>query len=370
MHGIVYEPDANGGPGLPKFELDGSWLNLVWQQVMNQAGQAAFSLVRTNPLFHEITWNADHIGIFRESSAGVAQVFAGKLWKPSTGPRDIICYCQDYMAYTAKSRCGWGVQYPLKKIGTEVIAPEWDLAKNADHSLFAFVATGTIQNPLAVNGVTEMTTNSYFGVALQNRLLLFYTLCESAMANTGNVVIWEITRTAPFTFNFWANRSTQRTNWASTYPGNLADFVGDLTSGPEANDLATPLDDGSGEQYSPYTLTDDASIAIYRRLQEAVGLTSLVGTTVGGPETDQAQASLARLLNEKLRSIGMLTEYPAQGAIDPFIGWNLGDLNRSSYQKGDRSGDLYDGYLLDVGVAATWSPSNGERQIIYRRSMP
>ena len=40
------------------------------------------------------------------------------------------------------------------------------------------------------------------------RLQLLFDLSEMGRANTTNHVTYEITRTAPFTFNFWKNKGT------------------------------------------------------------------------------------------------------------------------------------------------------------------
>ena len=367
MHGVVYAPDANGGPGTPKFELDGAMLNMSWQRVQNQASQAIFTLLRTHPLLDLIDWNRDHIGLWRESSAGVAQVFAGKIWKPQYGPRDCICWCNDYAAYLGKTLTGWQTAYANKYLGTEIIGPEIDLAIAQDTSVVAFLTKGTIEDPLGFDGITKLTTNALFGTAAQSRLVLFNAITAFAASNTTNNPVFEITRSAPFTFNFWKNKGVQNTGWASTFPGTLANFQGDVVAGDESNDLATILNDGDGGS-GLYTVSNAASVANYRRLQEATSLSGLAGLVGNTIYTDQAIAAINRLLGERMRAVGMIAEMPHQGMIDPFIGWDLGDTHRSTYAKREYSGDQMDAYLRDVAITGAWTPNHGERLIIYRRT--
>lgn len=366
MHGIVLAPDSSGGPGTPKFELDADWLNVTWQQNLNMAGQAAFSLLRHSPLLPLIDFNRDHIHLYRECSAGVSPVFTGKINRPDVGVRDTVCWCVDYKGYFAKSRSGWMTLYPSKLIGSEIVSPEFDIAKAADNSVLAFLTKGTIEDPLGDDGITAMKTNEEFGLTMQDRLMLFYMLAELAMANTEHNVVWEVTRSAPFTFNFWKDRTVNRTAWAATHPGTLADFAGDMGSGDQTNDIATPMDDGSGTS-SFYQAESAASIASYRRLQQAVSLRTLVGITTTTVETDQAKAAMQRMLAEALLPVGLVAAYPRQGDLDPFIGWDVGDSFRHTYQNA-AGGDLFDGYLRTVSYAASWAPDKGELAVLYARS--
>lgn len=366
MHAILYAPDANGGPGVPKFELDPDLLNVTWQQGLNYPGQAAFSLTRFNPKLASFAYMVDHIKLFREDSKGVKTVFAGKIVKPSESARDTIVYCWDYQAFLQRSRTGYRVLYPEKTL-KEIIDAEWLLAKNADASPLAFVATGVTETPLGQDNVTPIKTNSQFGVVDFDRLYLFFALAEIGMANTSNSVVFEITREAPHTFNFWKNRSTARTNYGFLYPGNLIDY--DLDTGHDQiiNDLATIiLDPTTGEQVE-YSLTDNTSKAIYRRLQSAVTIKTLFGITTGTTETDQQKAALARMLTIAAGIPSIATLFPRQGELTPFDGWQLGDTFPVTLQKPDRTGASLDAYLPTSGIAGAWTPEAGELLQLFLR---
>ena len=358
-HAVVYSPDANGGPGNPKLELDPHVLNLVWSQTQNLAGQAAFALARRNPVLDQITWMVDHVKIFRETAAGTQTVFAGKLVQPVLSGTDCFVYCLDYMGFLQLSITGYRTAYATKKIGSEVIAPEWALAKALTNSPFAFVTTGTIQNPLALDGTTEITTNADFGVVLFDRLFTFNTLAEMSMANTANNVKFEITRVAGHTFNLWRNYGTNQTSWAGVMPGTVASYDFDGGKDGQRFDLRTVLSDGAGGQVEYSVQTTDADTTLLRRLQASVAIRTLFGASGGTTETDQGKAALARQLVVSTRYPRLVRVSPRHGDFPLFSGNDLGDRFRVIVQKPDKTGDFYDGYLLWQQVIGAWEPSGG-----------
>lgn len=365
-HAILYSPAADGGPGAAKHELDADMLNLVWQQGLNFPGQAAFSLSRFNRKLADFDYMRDHIKIVREDDRATKTVFAGKIVRPSISGQDSIIYCWDYMAFLQRSRTGFRTLYPEKTIDF-IVNAEWVLAKAADKSVVEFVTTGTIQQPLGLDGVTPIKTNNQFGVIDFDRLYLFYSMAEISMANTSNTVVFEITRDTPHTFNFWKNRSAQKANYSLVYPGNLIDYDYDTGHDQIVNDLATVILDPTTGAQVEYALTDTASKDTYRRLQSATTIKTLFGLNSGTTETDQQKAALARLLTISAGVPKLLTAFPRQGEITPFDNWELGDSFRVTLQKPDRTGDLLDSYLKVTGIAAAWSPEAGELQQVFMR---
>ncbi|HEY6058518.1 MAG TPA: hypothetical protein VIV06_10825 [Candidatus Limnocylindrales bacterium] len=363
-HVVQYAPDGNGGPGSPVRELTPHVLNLVWQQVLNGAGQMAFSLARFNEALAGIDWMRDHVKVFRVCRHGERCVFAGKLIRPDEGSRDAIVYAWDYPAFLQRSRTGFKVLYPDKTI-KEIVDAEWALAKNASDSPFAFVATGTTQAPVGMDGTTEIKVNSQFGVIDFDRLFTFYSLAEMAMANTANTVVFEITREAPHTFNFWKNRSTARSTYAFTYPGTLIDYQADPGYDELQNDIATVLTDPATGAQSEYVVSDPVSIAAFRRLQSAVAIKTLYGVTTGTTENDQQKAAAARILTQSVVVPKVITLYPRQHELDPFLNpdgssWDLGDTFRTTIRDARRSADEYDLGLAITAIAGAWTPDAGE----------
>lgn len=369
-HALVYAPTASGGPGLPKLELDPDILNLVWQQNQNLPGQAAFALQRHSKKFDQIEWMVDHIKIFRESSSGTQTVFAGKLIKPMLSATDILCYAWDYLAFLQLSITGYKTMYPNKLIGSEVMVDQWVgvlFANLQGNSPLEFVASGTFQDPLGLDGVTPIKTNATFGVSLFDRLFTFYTLAEMAMANTSNNVKFEITRTLPHTFNFWKNYGANKTDFVAVFPGNVMEMDFDGGHDNLRNELTTVLSDGLGGRTTYKVSASDAGSTTMKRLMAAIPIRTLFGTSAGTTETDQQKAALARQLIVATRYPRDVRIRARQGEIDIFNGHDLGDKFRVINQKADRSGDFYDGYLRLVGVAGAWDAQHGEMIDLYLR---
>jgi hypothetical protein len=368
MKVVVYGSDGSGGPGTPKMDLTPDILNLGYSGGMSIPGQCVFTLSRNNPKIASIAYGVDHIKVWRyDDKVPAGQlVFSGKIVIPQFGPTDVIVTAWDYVAYLQRSRTGYRVTYPEKKIGTEIIQPEWNSAKTADRSPLAFVTTGTIQNPLADDAVTPVTVNNQFGVVLFDRLFLFFSLAEMAMVNTTNNVKFEITRTTPHTFNFWKNYQSNKTTYAFTYPGNL--IAHDYQPGYDqlVNDISTVVKDGNGG-YAEYNVFDDGLITTYRRLQGAFQIKTLVGSAANATEADQQKSATARLLKDNTRLPRLLVISPRQGEIAPFDGWDFGDAFRVVLRDDSGTSNRLDAYLRVVGLNAVWSAQGGELLQLYMR---
>jgi hypothetical protein len=159
---------------------------------------------------------------------------------------------------------------------------------------------------------------------------------------------------------FCKNRCVARTNYHFSYPGNLFDY--DLDSGHDhiVNDLATVIADPTTGAQVEYALSDPASIASYRRLQDATSIKTLFGLNSGTTESDQQKAALARLLTIAAAIPRTVTVFPRQGELTPFDGWDLGDSFDITLQKADRSGDSLDASMKITGIGGSWAPEAGE----------
>lgn len=357
-HVIVFGQDANGGPGTPLCEITPETLNLRWQVAQNLPGMAVLTMVRPNSKLALIDGMKTHIKVWRESAGGTDLIFSGKIAKVMPKAADAIILAWDYKALLQLSRTGYMTLYPSKKIGTEIVSPEWTAAKTVGTSPLAFVTTGTIENPLGSNGTTEITVNADFGLVLFNRLFTFYNLAEMAMANTDNNVVFDISRTEPHTFSFLKNKGTTITGLDFTFPGNLIDF--DYDKGEEGirNDRATVITGTAGDE--AYVVEDATNISEYRRLQDAVSPSTLVGETTGTTETDQTKAIMARLLRVGIRTPRSVVMTPRQNEFRPFVDIDLGDKVRATVINDDETGARFNGSVRVTAFSAAWSPSAGE----------
>lgn len=366
-HVILYSPDGSGGPGLPKLELTPHVLNITTQSSMNLPDVCAFTLARDSQVLAQINWMVDHIKVFRETPAGLDTFFAGKIVQPQYSALDAIVTAWDYKALLQLSRTGFNVLYPEKLIGTEILSPEWVLAKNEADSVLAFVTTGTIEDPLGQDTITPIKSNAEFGVKLFNRLFTFFMLAEIGMANTTNTCLFEITPESPHTFNFWKNYGTIKPV-SFTSPGNLTSHGYDPQFGQLRNDRATVVINETTGAEEVYTVTDGPSIAIYRRLQDAIAPRTLIGASGGTTESDQVKAVIARMLVEGIRLPKSVAIWPRQGEFNPLRDARIGDRVYVTLRN-DQGGDLFAGTPRLVGWAIAWSPYAGEVQQLLVRGV-
>lgn len=366
-HAVVFGQDASGGPGAALCEVTPELLNLRWQVAQNLPGMAVFTLVRPNKKLALIEAMKTHVKIWREDATGLTPIFAGKIVKALPKATDVVVSCWDYKALLQLSRTGYMVLYPTKKIGTEIVSPEWVLAKGVDTSPLAFVTTGTIEDPLGSDGTTPITVNADFGVVLFNRLFTFYQLAEMAMANTDNNVVFDISRTEPHTFSFLKNKGNTITDVDFTFPGNLIDYDFDKGEDGIRNDRATVISGTAGDE--PYVVADAANIAEYRRLQDALSPATLVGETTGTTETDQTKAIMARLLRVGIRLPRTAILTPRQNEFRPFVDIDLGDKVRATITNDDDTGYRFNGNVRVTAFTAAWSQSAGELVAVAARGL-
>jgi hypothetical protein len=368
-HVIAFTQDGNGGPGVALAELTPEVLNLRWQVAQNLPGMAVFTLVRPNRKLALLEGMKTHVKIWRETSAGIVPIFAGKIARIMPKAADAIILAWDYKALLQLSRTGYRTLYPSKKIGSEIVSPEWLLARNVEASPFTFVTTGAIENPLGSNGSTEMAVGADFGVSQFNRLFTFYNLAEMAMANTDNNVVFDISRMEPHTFSFLRNKGAVVTALDFTFPGNLIDFDFDKGEDGIRNDRATVIGGVGSSADVEYAVNDPASIAAYRRLQDAVFPATLVGETTGTTESDQTKAIMARLLRVGIRTPRSIVLTPRQGEFVPFVDLDLGDKVRCTVINDDETGARFNGNVRVTAFMGAWSPAAGELVAIAARGL-
>lgn len=319
----LYDSDANFGPNNKLAEI---WdaRNVGWSTYDRLPGKAFLTLSQTSlvlPLFVPLT---THIKVWRISSLGETLVYSGAYIDYNSTGDDVILSAYDYKALLATSRAGFKTLYPTKKIGTEIVAPEWVLAKTTTpNSPLAFVATGTIEDPLGNDAVTPIKTGAGFGTLDQQRLQLFFDLSEIGRANTPNNTTYDISRTTPHTFTFLKNKGA-----SSGIPFVLGGNVSDYAYLPHwtsyRNDLASAGIGASGGA-AEIVKKDDTEAAARGRRQDVFAIQTLLGITGAATEADQQQAALARALRKSLTLQPTLQLRLVRGSHDTFSGYDIND---------------------------------------------
>jgi hypothetical protein len=351
----------SGGTFGPNLRLGEIWeaRNLGWSRYDRVPGRAFFTLAHTDNL-SSFGWAivplTTHVRFYRIVDGTATLVYTGVIVDYDSTGDDVIYQCLDYLALLSISRTGYKTLYPVKAIGTEIVSPEWTLAKNATSSPLGFITTGTIENPLGTDDVTVIKSNTQFGLLDQMRLQLFYDLSEMGRANTTHHVTFEIAPSTTPTFTFYKDKGTNVT-FGFVLNGNVSDYRYLPNWTAYRNDLATVgsiATGGTGE----IVKKDDTAAASKGRRQDVFTIQTLLGIVGATTEADQQQAVAQRMLKKALTLQPTLALSLMPGGTDLFNGWDICDKvlveieNDADEFVGDR--------LRIVGVRAVYD-DGGER---------
>lgn len=354
----LFSPDASFGPGTKVGELWGA-RNCGWSAYDRRPGKGFATVSQRDPLLPLLDPLLTHVKVWRITPTNSVNVFSGKYIDHDSSAEDVVLEFYDYLAELSVSRAGFKTMYPSKMIGTEVVSPEWALARGAAYSPLGFVTTGTVENPLGSDGSTVLTTSASFGLLDQMRLQLFYDLSEMGRANTANQVTFEITRTSPHTFNFWRNKGSVR-DIGLALNGSVSGYRNLPNWKSYRNDIASVGLSSSGGP-AEISKTDESAAAARSRRQDVFTIKTLIGVSGAATEADQQQAVLARTLKAAVQQqpAVMLTLMP--GTIEPFTGWDLCDKLPVEVSNGI---DSVTGYRRIAGVQALWTEAGEQLSIV------
>ena len=213
--------------------------------------------------------------------------------------------------------------YPKKKLGTEIAQVEWSIAQFGSYSPLGFVVMGTIENPVGTDNTTEIITNEQFGTMDQMRLQLMFDLAEMGRANTTNHVTYEITRTAPYTFNFWKNKGNHQ-DIGLVLRGSVDDYQYLPNWTRYRNDLAT-LGTTVGGGATEIISKNDTAAAVRGRRQEVGTIKTLLGIVSSTVELDQQKAATESQLTALMQRTPALQVNLTRDALAPFDGYEICD---------------------------------------------
>lgn len=358
-----------------------------WAWYSRFPGSAFFTLKRTSPHNELLDPGLTHIRIYYTNEAtgyGPILVFSGRLGNADESGSDVVWQAFSYLAELALSRTGYRVMYEREKIST-IVTKEWQRdsttkPKFADYGarkqvkgLLRHVTTGTIQSPLNVGGVNEVTTEPQFGVISVPRLLLFFDLTEISRANTDNNVTYEITREHAPEFNFWKDRGSQKPAKRLMFPGNIQDyrFVRDVLN--VRNDLATiGTKDGKAKYLTDSKAGGAHGYNLFGLRQDTFAIKTLSGYK--GLGTDAGQFSAQKMITERavreaarsIRSLEVdLADFRGPYGFDPFDGWDIEDQVYAELT--DRAGSPTKGWFRIVGVRGRMADDGYRQSLILQQ---
>jgi hypothetical protein len=316
----LFDSGAKFGPGTRLCELWHS-RNVGWSSYDRVAGKGFLTLAQNDSALAYCIPMTTHIRMTRVGTNNVT-VYEGVLSEPASTEDDVVWSAEDYLSLLALSRSGYRTLYPEKLLGSEIIAAEWALAKNATSSPLGFVFTGTIEDPLGDDNATPIKTDTQFGTLDQNRLRLFYDLAEMGRANTDNHVSFGISRDT-HAFTFLGNQGTTR-GFGLDLNGRVVSYTHVPNWAAYRNDLATIAQDPDGGA-EEVIVKDDAAAAVKGRRQDLFAIQTLLGLADATTETGQQAAAAARQLHRGLNPIPALQLQLLEGSLDPLDGWDVGD---------------------------------------------
>lgn len=317
----LFDSDANWGPGVKQVELWGA-KNLGWSDYDRMASKAFLTLSQNDPDCQYLIPLKTHVRMTRCNSRGNKTVYEGLYITPSSTGDDVVLAFTNYVGLLAVSRCGYRTMYPSKLLGSEIVAAEWALALAATHSRLAFVSTGTIEDPLAVDGATPIKTDTQFGTMDQNRLRLLYDLSEMGRANTDYHVTFGISKDT-HQFSFLKNQGVAR-DLGLDLNGRVVDYSHDPNWTHYRNNLATLAQDASGGA-AEIVAKDDTAIAAMGNWQDTFQIATLLGLSDSSVVSDQQAAAAARMLKRGLVPPHSLNLQIIEGGLDPGYDYDTGD---------------------------------------------
>lgn len=318
-----YDSGATFGPNVKQGEL-WSARNVGWSRYDRIPGKAFCTMTQGDPLLPLLVPLTTHVRMTRVAPAGNTEVYNGALIDYDAAGDDVVCEFYDYGSLLSISRAGYRVMYPTKALGTEIVSPEWTLAKNATSSPLGFVATGTIEDPLGTDDATVIKTNAQFGLLDQMRLQLFYDLSEMGRANTIHHVTYEITRTAPFTFHFRKNQGAS-SGIGLVLNGTVSDYRHLPNWRKYRNDLAT-LGTTVGGGATEIVKTDPAQAAAKGLRQDVFTIKTLLGIAGAATEADQQSQAADRMLKSMTVAQPAIALRLIRGFLAPFEAHDIADL--------------------------------------------
>lgn len=349
----------SGGTFGPNAKLGEIWdaRNVGWSRYDRLSGKAFFTLAQTSPSLALLTPLLTHIAIWRIVPTGDTLVYRGIVADFNATGDDVVVDCWDYASLLSVSRSGFKTLYPTKKLGTEIVSPEWTAAKGATSSPLGFVTTGTIEDPLGTDEVTTIKTNAQFGTLDQTRLQLFYDLTEMGRANTVHQTTFEIDLTN--TFNFWKNRGSA-SSLALVLGGNISDYQYQPGWTRYRNDIAT-IGVGAAGGPSELVSTNAGEIASKGLRQDVATLTTLAGIAGGATEADQQKAALDRMLKKLYQQQSGLALRAERGKLEPFVGFNLNDTAIIEVENGN---DSITGTRRIIGLRCVFSEAGEDVDLV------
>lgn len=228
------------GPGALLAELE-SVKNVGWERHLNDVSTAFFTINQDDPKLTGLRpyKGTAHVLITRDNETVHRGVWGGL----SARGEDVVFYSYGYEAFLYSLTTDWNTRWQDAQIDT-IVSDLWTRAKSdLTYSPVGFVTTGTIQAPVTTSGGSTAIVLPLYRVYHKRILFALRELAALGTSDTTNTVYFEMANELDptddtVTFNFWKNRSTDRTDVKWEYPNGLVrDFLDEHEPIQARNDL-------------------------------------------------------------------------------------------------------------------------------------
>lgn len=228
---LIYSPDGTSAFGVGNLlcEFENA-KNTGYGRYINDVSEAFFTINQDDPKLTAAIRSAEgvaHHKILRNNEV----VWRGLLGEHEATEADVVFYSYGYEAPLYWLQSDWNQTWSNKQIDVITTALVARFRTGITYSQLGFVTSGTIEAPVTTSGgATPISLPSY--KAYYKRLLFaLKELAAVAASDTTNTPYFELAYTNDptdnaVTFNFWKNRSTDRTNLKWEFPNaNIQGFV-------------------------------------------------------------------------------------------------------------------------------------------------
>jgi hypothetical protein len=284
----------------------------------NEPGEAFFTIPWDHPQIDACQPLERHYEVSRLNSEGTYDVIGvGLLEDYDASENEVVFYGVDYLGLYTKNITANNLSYTSTLIGS-IIAEQFTQVQGITHSPFGFIERGTIDaTSRTVTVITTFEQRLYFWQGL---------LAILAAGGTTRPIMWVSRTSDPFTFNFDANRGSDKTDIRLEYGGAINRYG----YAPGFSNLATYIRaigvkrEGATVLYSTQTYGDPSTYG-------ALFMAALHQDLINQSELDDR--ALSDLKNAYERS-GNLYMSLAQDYVAPWDGWDLGDSVRVLIRRG------------------------------------
>lgn len=326
--------------------------NLGWADYINGVPEMFMSLSQEDPQLSAIAsaveYGDAHVKVYRNGT-NVWSGWLGLEWDSTQN--DVILYGYGYLAGTWWTLSPWAKVYTNSQIDT-IVSDAWtNIKTTTTNSTLKWVGTGTIEAPVTTSGGATAIVIPKYQAYWKRGLDIFREMAAIATAGTTNIVKFEITPAG--TFNFWKNRTADKTDMKVRYGDDKVRGFNDYRMPVYRRNAisasgASPVSTGLKT-----TVTNSTDITNHGRREEPLFFSWVRDFTELNRATD------LRLAKAQRKNIDLSVSFHADKMAPPYEGgdYRVGDRLPIYINRGITS---IDGLYLIVGQMTTFA-RGGER---------